>query len=87
MSELKPRRARANAFDLARTDRDDVEVTLPVAPLSDLLPRIADRTPAKAASLHRSPRTQSPWCSRRGAAGRRDVVFAAANGSGPARAG
>lgn len=46
MSELKPRRARANAFDLNRTDRDDVEVTLPVAPLSDLLPRIADRRPA-----------------------------------------
>ena len=60
MSELKPRRARANAFDLDRTDRDDVEVTLPVAPLSDLLPRIADRntgTYTKASPPHRDSHT------------------------------
>lgn len=43
MSELKPRRARANAFDLARTDRDDVDITPPAAPLGELLPRTADR--------------------------------------------
>ncbi|MDN5798308.1 MAG: hypothetical protein L0H79_21520 [Intrasporangium sp.] len=60
MSELKPRRARANAFDLNRTDRDDVDPTFPTAPLSDLLPRTADQTPAKAPSLHRSPTRQSP---------------------------
>ncbi len=59
MSELRPRRARPNAFDLNRTDRDDVDLTFPAAPLSDLLPRTADRTPAKAASLHRSPTRQS----------------------------
>lgn len=55
MSELKPRRARANAFDLARTDRDDVEVTLPVAPLSDLLPRIAGRHAGTATATSASP--------------------------------
>lgn len=55
MSELKPRRARANAFDLARTDRDDVEGTLPVAPLSDLLPRIADRSAGPHAIASPSP--------------------------------
>ena len=42
MSELRrPRRARANAFDLARVDRDDVEVTTPAPPLGDLLPKVA----------------------------------------------
>lgn len=60
MSELKPRRARANAFDLNRTDRDDVDLTFPAAPLSDLLPRTADRTPVRAPSTHRSPARQSP---------------------------
>lgn len=59
MSELRPRRARANAFDLNRTDRDDVDPTFPTAPLSDLLPRTADRAPAQGPSLHRSP-GQSP---------------------------
>lgn len=60
MSELKPRRARANAFDLNRTDRDDVDLTFPTAPLSDLLPRTADRAPAKGPSLHRGPTRQFP---------------------------
>lgn len=42
MSELRrPRRARANAFDLDRVDRDDVEVTTPAPPLGDLLPKVA----------------------------------------------
>ena len=68
MSELKPRRARANAFDLNRTDRDDVEVTPPVAPLSELLPRVADRPggtttktrPAPAPTPRRSERSGQP---------------------------
>ena len=42
MSDLKPRRARANAFDLSRTDVEDVDgITGPAAPLGDILPRIA----------------------------------------------
>ena len=42
MSERRrPRRARANAFDLDRVDRDDVEVTTPAPPLGDLLPKVA----------------------------------------------
>lgn len=44
MSELKPRRARANAFDLSRTDVDDADgATMPASPLGDILPRISDR--------------------------------------------
>ena len=60
MSELKPRRARANAFDLTRTDRDDVDLTFPTPPLSDLLPRTAERTSAQDPSLHQPSRRQAP---------------------------
>jgi len=57
MSERRrPRRARANAFDLDRVDRDDVEVTTPAPPLGDLLPKVAPQ------SVHatKSPRAASP---------------------------
>lgn len=57
MSELRrPRRARANAFDLARVDRDDVEVTTPAPPLGDLLPKVAPQV----APTTKSPRVVSP---------------------------
>ena len=57
MSELRrPRRARANAFDLDRVDRDDVEVTTPAPPLGDLLPKVAPQV----VPTTKSPRVASP---------------------------
>ena len=57
MSERRrPRRARANAFDLDRVDRDDVEVTTPAPPLGDLLPKVAPQV----VPTTKSPRVASP---------------------------
>lgn len=57
MSELRrARRARANAFDLDRVDRDDVEVTTAAPPLGDLLPKVAPQ----AVPAAKTPRVASP---------------------------
>jgi len=63
MSELRrPRRARANAFDLDRVDRDDVEVTPPAPPLGDLLPKIAPQAvpTTKTVSVASPPKVTAP---------------------------
>jgi len=62
MSELRrPRRARANAFDLAREDRDDVEVSVPTPPLGALLPKVTPLPlPARESMPGSSPAKSSP---------------------------